>query len=725
MSTVKLTDNFGLILDVSPGPASVFSKYLKNPSDIVGVLRNPAAIAGLQVGKDPFGSQSIGVCFTDTVKLGSSGLELTINPQMVGTIAINKGKALFDADSDPFRDSISIPSNQAFVSIGLKAEVDVGLSEKPGDLQFGFTSGTSVAFTDYRLFALTDQIAPAIKTVIENFVIPGDLEDIESMPQGSVAAVEGTGSLTFTAQANLLSVVNPLATLGTAAVKTALSVQEGGSITIGAKYILAGEYQVRVERLDGRKFRLGYEKKRSSEFDVSVVAQVGVTANAGGFDLIKGVLQAVSSDAVPDKDTFQKAGLGDDQISVIAAAVKTGVERSLQFCIGAELDSLDETSTAFSYEINLDALDANGQKAVNDALSGDLSGLETTTPAGVKPLKSIFSTLKQGKKILKVNLLGIYNYASVTTLFQSGTMIIDQESGDITITDRAGANRIEVSSSNFAKDAAKLRKILAESLLFTAVYRSSGAVLTTPQLTSKYWFFERHQKTNLLNVRDYLNVAQALQAASPAAVTAKLNALSGIGAFGESMFYAESTYSDPLCKSLFLDSAGQARSQDAYEKIGRMALVLLLPAGDPINNARRLPLTNDAIWNKMKAAGQPNDFGGLFESQGFNANQLADIASDYTLIMWWAPAMSSMGAALARLLTFIANNPQTDPENNTFKTLRADLERTMSAVSQNTQSQFGEPWGLLALDLASGQQAATTLKISCPRLSFEASRSLP
>jgi hypothetical protein len=719
MSTITLTDKFGLIIDASPGPASAFSKYLKSPGDIVGLLRNPSAISGLQVGKDPFGSPSIGISFNDPVKLGSTGVELTINPQFVGSVGISKGKALFDADTDPFRDSIPIPANQAFVSVGLKAELELGLSEKSGDLRFGLTSGTNVVFTDYRLFALTDQIAPAIQTLFENFVMPGDLEDVESMPQGSVATIEGTGSLKFSAQANLLSAVNPLATVNTLVIQGALQVKEGGSITVGATYTLTGEYQVRVQRLGGRKFRLGYEKKRSSEFDVSVAAQIGVSASAGGFDLIKGLLETVSSDPVPDKDAFQKAGLSDDQISTIAAAVKTGIERSLEFSIKGELDSLDEVSSAFSYEIDPDALDANGRQAVNDALDGDLTALESSTLHGVNPLTSIFSTLRQGKKVLKINLLGIFNYGSVTTLFQKGTMIVDHESGDITITDEAGANRIQFTSNNLAKDTARLRKILAESLLLTAAYRSSATVQAAPQLACKYWFFELHQKTNFQNIRDYLNIAQALEVISPSNVTAKLDALNGIDAFGRSLFYADSSYNDSLCTSLFLDPAGQARPQDEYEKIGRKALELLLPAGDPTNVARRLPLTDDAIWSQMKAAGQPNNFGGLF-GQRFNANQLADIISDYTLIMWWAPAMNSMGEALAHLLAFIARNPQWDPRNNTFKKLRTDLDKKMAAVSQNTQTQFGEPWGLLALDLASGLKAVTTVKISSPKLAFAA-----
>jgi len=711
------------MIDASPGPGSLLSKYLKSPGDIVGVLRNPSAISGLEVGQDPFGALSAGICFSEPVMLGSTGTELTITPQLVGTLGIAKGKPLFGEDSDPFRAGIPIPPDQAFVSVGLKAQLDLGLSDTAGDLQFGFKRGTSVAFTNYRLFPLTDQIVPAIRTLIENFVIPGDLEDVEAMPSGSVATVVGTGTLTFSGQANLLSVVNPLATLGTVAGSAILQVQENASVTVGAKYTLTGEYQVRVERLAGREFRLGYDKKRGSEFDVSVAAQIGLAADVGAFDLIKTVLQAVSPDAVPDKDAFQQAGLTEAQISTIAAALKTGIERSLQFSLSAELDSLDESSTAFRYEIDPEALDDAGRTAVNEALSGDLTGLESSKHSGVTPIQSVFSGLKQGKQILRVNLLGIYNYASVSTLFQKGTIIVDHECGDITITDQAGAERIEFNSSNFAKDPGKLRKVLAESLLLTAAYKCSATVRATPQLTSKYWFYEVNRKTSLANLQDYLNIAQRLRTNVPASVTAKLGALAGVSAFGQSTLYADSTYSDTLCKSLFLDAAGQGRAQEEYEKLGRRALASLLPADSPTTGARLLPLTDDATWVEMKKKGQPNNFGGIFDEKGFNDNQLSDISTDYTLIMWWAPAMSGMGQALSRLLTFTKQNPEWDPENNTFKQLRADLEQAMAAVAENTHSEFGEPWGLVALDLASGQQAPTTVRISCPKLSLEASRS--
>jgi hypothetical protein len=119
----------------------------------------------------------------------------------------------------------------------------------------------------------------------------------------------------------------------------------------------------------------------------------------------------------------------------------------------------------------------------------------------------------------------------------------------------------------------------------------------------------------------------------------------------------------------------------------------------------------------MQQTGQPG-FAGLFAAKGFNANQIADITADYTLIKWWAGAMHRMGEALAGILAFLAAQPGVDRENNTFKQLRSKLETAMASVVSNTQAEFGEPWGIVALDLASGQQATTTMQVVNPRMTL-------
>lgn len=723
MATIKLIDGFGLVIDASPSPSSIFSKYLKNPSAIVGALHDLKDIKDLQVGQDPFQSQSVGLSFDESIGLGTSGVELKIDPALLGAIAIKKGESLFDAASDPFGDKIAIPPNQAYVSAAVEAKLDVSLTEGAGDLQFGFTAGTDVVFTNYQLFALMDKIPTALQTLIQTFTVPGDLQDIQAMAPGNIATVEGTGSLKFSAKASLLSAVNPLAALSTSVVQGPLTIKDGASLGVGASYTLTGSYQLRVQRLAGSKFRLSFEKKRTSELDVSVSADIGVSATVDGFDIIQAFLAAVSSDPVPNKDVFQEAGLTADQIATIAAAIKVGIERSLQLSLAGELDLLESASAAFSYEIDLFGLDAQGRQAVHDALDGNLSLLEQIPMNGIKPLTSIFSSLRQGKRILKVNLLGIFNYASVTTLFQKGTIIVDRDSGEVTITDQAGANRIQFTSNNFAKDSAKLRRVLAESFLVTVTYRSSGTVRVGPTLTTTQSFFELHQQTNLQNIKDYLNIAQALRLLSPLDVSNTLASVAGIGSFGRSSVCVSSGYNDSLSKSLFIDPSGHARAQHEYEQIGRFALASLLPEGNPLNDARRLPLADDKIWTAMRSAGQANDFGGLFHKYAFNSNQLADIGSDYTLIVWWADAMHDMAVSLSSLLGYIVQYPEWDPQDNVFKKLRSNLDETMAKVSKNTKDQFAEAWGLLVMDLASGQKSVKGLQLICPHVTLALSNS--
>jgi hypothetical protein len=536
------------------------------------------------------------------------------------------------------------------------------------------------------------------------------------MAPGDVATVEGTGSLKFSATANLLSAVNPLATVNTVVAEGILNVKEGGSLTVGAAYTVTGEYQVRIQRLAGRKFQLGYEKKRGSDFSVSAAAEFGVSANAGAFDLIQGVLQVVSANPVPDKEEFHRAGLNDQQILIIGTAIKTGIERSLELSLKSQLDFLDTVSTAFSYEIDLDALDANGRQAVHNALDGDLSKLEKSTPAGVKPLKSVFSTLREGKKILKVNLLGIFNYGSVSTLFQKGTIIVDQQVGDITITDEVGANRIEFSSNNFAKESGKLRKILAESFLVTIIYRASKTVLQAPTINTSYSFFELHQKASLSNIQDYLQIAQALNSISPEQLKNRLVEVGNCRSFGPATLYLDSHYDDETFRTLFLDSRGNARAESEYENLGRQAMAATIISDGSVGDARLRPLQNDAIWRSMQEG--TTTFPTVLRDQGFAAEHIPAISSDYLAIKWWANSMHDLGEALARVLNFFSQQPKVDAGNHTVAQLRKELDKKLSEVAANTHDHFAEPWGFLVMDLASGRKAAITLQINCSKLTL-------
>jgi hypothetical protein len=102
MSTVKLRDGFGLVIDVSPNPLSAFFKYLKNPRAITATLNNKKPLTDLQIGQDPFASQAIGFSFDKSIELGAAGVDLRVKPELAGIVEIRKGESLLVVDVDPF-----------------------------------------------------------------------------------------------------------------------------------------------------------------------------------------------------------------------------------------------------------------------------------------------------------------------------------------------------------------------------------------------------------------------------------------------------------------------------------------------------------------------------------------------------------------------------------------------------------------------------------------------
>ena len=719
MAGISITDNLSLSVNFPPDGGSAFLKYLLAPGTISAQLTQPQKVGAFLDQLVP-----CGLTFTTPVQLGVTSAELAIQPGLQGSIGIKTG-TLFDPKSDDFGDAVSIPSGQAYVSAGIKASLNAGLTDGSGDLQFGFNAGTAITLTNYRLLDSNTLVQSAIQTLFEQFAIPGDLQDVENMVPNTVATVEGSGCLKFSANANLAAVTNPLATLDLLSVAT-LSIKPGASLSLGAGVTLTGGYQVRVRRLEGRKFQLGYETKRGEQLAVTASAGGGLTAGIFGFDLFSNLLQAISKDPAVDKDTFGKqSGLSDTEIAAICAAVKAGIDRSLSLCLSNQINLAAGSAAAFSYEIDLDGLDDDGRQAVHNALDGDLSGLEGADHAGVARLTSVFSTLREGGHTLKVNLLGIFNVGSVTDLLGKGRLIVDRETGAITVADQASAQRIGFTSDNFAQDSAKLRTVLASGVTMTAGYTVGGIIPADPNLGCGCWSFEFHQKTNRQNLEFYLHVAQALQLMPAAEAGDKLASVSQVPSdgFGPSSLHVESNYAGAAFEGMFLQGDGsdkRPRSQADYEDIGRAALVSLLPADDPVTPVRRVPLTDVGVWQQLRNILAAEAMKQKLRELGITDNPaaLGAVVADVLLIFWWAGAMSAMSQALADLLQFLKGNPKPDPQSNTFKKLRQALTDAMASVSNDVKPSFGEPWGLLVMAQASGLKDNTTATMVSPRLSF-------
>jgi hypothetical protein len=716
MPVIQLTDNLGLTLSVSPDAASAWAKYFRNLPSLRILGQNLASLKTTALKDFSVPSGSVGLSFQDPVDIGTDTTKLTIVAGASGTLAVCKAGSLF-AD-DPFGEPAQTPPGQAYFSMGIKASLsaDVTLGD---ELTFGLAGSTQVSFSNDRLFPADTTVSAALSETLGQFSIPAEIEDLRALTPGTLATVEGEGTLKFAATANLLSWVNPLATVSAPVLPGALKITAGASIEAGASVEFSGNYQIRVQKLSPGAVRLGYYKAQDVDFTLSVSADVGVSAGVGNFELISTVLGAISSDPAADTAEFKNAGLNDEQIGVIAAAIKAAVQRRLELAITTELSiASQERAAAFLYEIDLAGLDPAGLQALHNALTGDLSRLtahEDSLPPGIRLVRSILTSIRERKHTLKVNLLGIYNYLSISRLTLQGTILYEPASGDLVITDTANAERIRSLSLNYAADSDKLRAVLAQSFLITAAYRGTPLVVQAPELRSFYWCFELHSHTNRQTMRGNLDVPQALGMISE---QDKQRILGGTNDFGRSTFYAETNYADNLTTALFLDQAGRPRNEDDYDIIGRQALACLIHPDD--NDAFRLaPLQDDALWSQMKDAG-PAALNTVLT--GLPSAQIAVVATDYVVIRWWSQAMHGMAEKLAEVRDFFARNPSPDPNDSGLQDLRRNLAKHMASVADNTREEFGHPWGLLAMDRAAAGQSVATVRIVAARLALQFER---
>lgn len=140
-----------------------------------------------------------------------------------------------------------------------------------------------------------------------------------------------------------------------------------------------------------------------------------------------------------------------------------------------------------------------------------------------------------------------------------------------------------------------------------------------------------------------------------------------------------------------------------------------LPA--EILKARQDALGDDDLWKQTTQKGDPQDIELILKSRLGNVSAFDAIArwiySDYIIIDWWARAMANVAKPLAALRAYLKSQPVMDPNNNTLWDLRSNLDKQLRAAIREVHDQFAEPWGVLAMDLASGQKAEASSKVRC------------
>jgi hypothetical protein len=259
MPNIPVADGFGLNVQASLNPKSGFAKYFQHPPSFSVLQKNLAALQDDPLVGFPLKSTEIGLSFTEPTNVTSTSPQFAGGGGVSATLCVVTGGKLFDPD--PFGSPIEVPSGRAYLGVGVKINLAPGVTVTPGTPTFGFTVGTTVCATHYRSFATTPT-TPTFKTALqaslEDYVIPFGPDDFSTMGIGDIATLEGNGSLQLSGSVNLLTTVNPLVSVTSAALPATITVQEGAKIAVSVSLTITGDIQVRVQKIDAGTVRLGF-----------------------------------------------------------------------------------------------------------------------------------------------------------------------------------------------------------------------------------------------------------------------------------------------------------------------------------------------------------------------------------------------------------------------------------------------------------------------------------
>jgi hypothetical protein len=618
-------------------------------------------------------------------QLGTTAPKITLTPKV---------KAVLRADA-------------SHAGLEMTGSFDAGAAGSAGDLKFCLDAASSVDIGFDKAFPVTaaPTLGGAVGRMLSGFVIPASVADLGLLAAGDVATVSGQGSLKVTGGFTIATPVNPLASVKLPLNAGTIDVKDGLMAGVSASVTLSGGYQIRATGLAGGAVGLRFQKKKGAALRVDFTASASASVKLGGTDLLGGLLGAIGKS---DADPKLLAGLTEDETKTFNAALKEGVDHSLQAALDLALETAAEDDALFEYEIQPGALDDASTGAVNQALHGDLTPLtELERAAGVTPRSSVLTRMGSQGITLKVNLLGIVNLISLEKLVSKCEILSDAASGGVTIKETAESEQIGAISDPHARQEA-LRKAIFESVLVTTTYRASGAV-AMPGLACANLHFVVNRDTNAATVRGYLNWFTALNLMAKGDVAA---ALAGYTGEKTSTCLLRTKLDDAACENLFL-AGGQTHDEAYYREFGRQALrALLHPESSAIDGARYRFLDDAGTWARAVEIGPSPELRQLIPLNPMDPAfdmVLADVTGDLYDIVWWAESMTKAGAALVEMRQFLkGRDPVGLKDDAEFQRHCAGLQKLMMGVVAKSRARFGEPWGMVSLFWSAGSPAGAT-----------------
>ena len=701
MPTITVRDQDGKELFTTV-PQHGFGKYLKAAATVRSTVSLARALSKPVSEADD--ARNVDLRLDNDVPVGDAG-ELSISAGAKVTIGAHKSGTRIFAGSD-LQAPVTVPDGTSYTSLMLEALLEAHVAGTSGALGFGFRAGTALRYGYFHPFdnAAAPTLQHAIETMFSSAVFPADADDLVRLPTGAFASVAGEGEITFSGSAALSSATNLLATPGLPIVGAA-ALAAGATVSVNAAWTASGDFEMRAAKQDASSVRLSFFRRKGRALTVSAKASAGVSAAIKGKDMLAMLMTAISKNPQADHDALVAAGLNDAAVQAIEHAISASIDRSLTVAAQLQVSALGEHDALVAYDIDVTRLDDHDITAIHEALHGRLSSIDARAaqPGAIRVVTHAVGQLRERKTSWRINLLGILNVSSLVDLVREGTITFDPISGALTAADRVSAKRIRVAERPLESDAQNLSRVILESLMVTAAYQASRALGATVSLSGEQIYLEQHGRTSRSDLADHYRALIALDVCGPDERDARLGALTD---FGRSTLTIQNRFDADACDAMFLDGSARPRAVGEFERIGRLALAALLPDDDPIRSFRRLPLSSDAMWARIRDLGS-DDLAVLPDQIRHDPRMLALVQGDIVTVKWWARAMHTAATALIDMRAFLGDkDAATLWTSEDFRTKRDQLSRALGSVVATTEARFDDPWHVIAMDAAAGHKGA-------------------
>ncbi len=699
---IKITDNFGLAtaLDIRDDCAFARAKLTQ-----LGA-RDKQLYAEFDQPVD----QAILKDVTLTATATSPDLLSKCLPTLVLSAGVNSALSIkTHADgslcgSSPFALPVPIAANEAWVGIELDVTAKASASLTENAVGICLQADSKLSSATYTLVsgAPLPLLRQACAQAFSNFSITSSPDDIRKQPVGTLNQTEVSGSILAKVTLSLPCSVNALGSANLP-FNTSLEVQPSVTVQVGGSIKLLGDFLFRSWKKADNLIHIGIYKKHGSTLTATFTASAALEGEADGTDFLSQLLNK----ALPGIDT-KAAGISGDNAKTLDATIKAGVDGSLGAQLNATCSAAFTDEAAIVYELPLNAGDpAHTDAALQLALEGDWTAL-AALPNATRIRDIVVETVEK-KSSLSLNLFGLYNATSVTDYVRRSTVLLD-ESGQLSIVDKADASRISAQSDPRASDTQKLRKALMQDFLCTATYAVVGGKLGLKlAVVQSYLDYQRQMSRADMFQNIQLGYELGLIPAhslDPLVIPAP--------SFAHASITATVSYDMPALMSIFFrdPAARTPRTRDELESVGRNTMSDFLDPDDPTYKARKGVLESVQAYADMDNAASMSAIERLEWLQGFSPPEVHAVEGDWVSIRWWSGAVSKVAPALQATLAAIASVSGDPTNDSNFEKQRAHLAQVLGDVTRNTDAAFVHGWGEAVMFALSGRTGKASMDLA-------------